>query len=144
MIIEIIPVHPICTALILAEFVVKPPASTGPSVGDGGGMVLVTMTTGVEGGGGVMEGGARDSEVADVVAVEFGKDELGKRLVLFEGLRNVAEAGCGLMVAVSNVPLGLVKGGVEECRVVAGLLVGSAAFGGFDVVTVLSGEVENS
>lgn len=73
--IEIAPVHQIEIWWLPAEFPVRPPASTGPTVGDGIGRVLVMMTMGVEGGGAVVMGSARDSEVTvDMRALELGND----------------------------------------------------------------------
>jgi hypothetical protein len=75
MTIEIVPVHQIEIIWLLAEFPLRPPASTGPTVGDGSGMVLVMTTMGVEGGGAVVVGAARDiDETVDVRALELGND----------------------------------------------------------------------
>ncbi|KAI8578334.1 hypothetical protein K450DRAFT_247425 [Umbelopsis ramanniana AG] len=76
MIIEIVPVHQNEMIWLLAEFPVRPPASTGPTVGDGSGMVLVMTTMGVDGGGAVVViGVARDSEeIVEVRSLELGND----------------------------------------------------------------------
>jgi hypothetical protein len=97
--------------LLLPELSARPPARAGPLVCGAGGMVLVMITIGVDGGG--MEAGAvtRD-RVVEVVRTELTLgNEVGKILLL------LTETLGAMVVAVKSVPDGLDNGcvGIAWC-----------------------------